>query len=80
MTNTFLNYLGINKEIIDFAVDYNKLIQGYYMPGNGIGIFPPVKLVEEMPDYVLITVWNYWQEIVQQQAEYFKKGGKIIVP
>jgi len=80
MTNTFLNYLGINKEIIDFAVDYNKLIQGHYMPGNGIGIFSPDKLIEEMPDYVLITVWNYWQEIVQQQAEYFKRGGKFIVP
>jgi len=80
MTNTLLNYLGLNQDLIDYAVDINRLKQGLFLPKSRIGIYSPEKLMENNPDYVLITAWNYVDEIIQQQSAYRERGGKFILP
>lgn len=77
---TLLNYTGIGGDIIDFVADRNIHKQGLYMPGKRIPISAPERLVEEMPDYVLILAWNFAEEIIGQQQEYRAAGGKFIVP
>ena len=78
--STLINYIDIGKEVIDFVVDRNIHKQNKYMPGKHIPIYSPEKILEEMPDYVLILPWNFTEEILQQQNEYRQRGGKFIIP
>lgn len=75
-----LNYISVGPDIIDFVVDRNIHKQGKYMPGVRIPICDPAELIEQMPDYVLLLPWNLEKEILSQQSEYLKQGGRFIIP
>jgi len=75
-----LNYCGVGPETLEFVADRSPHKQGRYMPGVRVFIQPPEKILETMPDYVLLLVWNIATEVLEQQAEYRRRGGKFIIP
>jgi SAM-dependent methyltransferase len=75
-----LNYVGIGQETLDFVADRNIHKQGRYIPGVRLPIDSPERVLAEQPDYVLILPWNFKDEIMAQQAEYRRRGGRFIVP
>jgi SAM-dependent methyltransferase len=78
--NTLLNYYDIGPETLDFLVDRNPLKQGLYSPGKKIPVVPAERIAEERPDYLLILAWNFADEIMRQQEEFRRAGGKFILP
>jgi SAM-dependent methyltransferase len=78
--STLLNYAGLGTDVIDFVVDRNTYKQRRFLPGVHVPILAPELLLERQPDYVLLLTWNFADEILQQQAEYRRRGGRFIIP
>ena len=79
-TTVLLNYFSIGEDFLDYVVDLSPHKQQRYVPGVHLPIHAPSQLLEDMPDYVLIFVWNIANEILEQQAEYRRRGGQFIIP
>ncbi len=78
--NTLLNYCGIGPATLEFLADRNALKHGLFSPGMHIPVVPAERVLESQPDYLLILAWNFGDEIVRQQDEYRRRGGKFILP
>jgi SAM-dependent methyltransferase len=78
--STLLNYCEIGAETLDFVVDRSTVKQGKFTPGTRLRIYSPEKLLEEQPDFTLLLTWNFSEEILRQQSEYQRRGGRFIVP
>lgn len=77
---TLLNYCGVGRETIDFVVDRSPLKQGLTMPGSRLPILPAEELLVRQPDFTVLLAWNFADEILAQQAEYQRRGGRFVLP
>jgi SAM-dependent methyltransferase len=75
-----LNHFGIGADLIDFVADASPHKIGRLIPGVQVPIAAPARLLADQPDYVLLLVWNLTDEILRQQGEYRRRGGRFVRP
>ena len=78
--NTLLSFLELGTHEIEYIVDRSLLKQGLFTPGAHIPIVSAERLLEDQPDVVVLFAWNFAEEILRQQAEFRRRGGRFIVP
>jgi hypothetical protein len=77
---TLLNYCNINKDIIEFVTEKSKLKINSFTPGGQIPVYDDSALLTNDIDYALLLAWNFSEEIIKNNDEFIKKGGKFIIP
>ena len=60
------NHCGIRSDLLSYTVDRSPFKQGKFLPGTHIPIYPPERLAQTKPDYILVLPWNLRDEISQQ--------------
>lgn len=75
-----LNCLGQTARHVAYAVDRNSLKHGKWIPGVDIPIFSTDEINHQKPDYLLLLPWNLRSEILLQEQDYLRSGGKFIIP
>lgn len=75
-----MQFNKINNKLIDYVFDKSKLKQGKLTPGTNIKILDPKHLSRVNVDYLIILSWNIKDEIINQEKNFKKNGGKFIVP
>ena len=78
--NTLLNHCGIRSDLLSYTVDRSPFKQGKFLPGTHIPIYPPERLAQTKPDYILVLPWNLRDEISQQLSYVGSWGGKLVFP
>jgi hypothetical protein len=77
---TLLAACGIGPEELPFIVDKNPLKQGLLTPGHHIPVRPVEDVRREGIDVLLLLAWNFADEIVRQQDEFLRGGGRFLLP
>jgi hypothetical protein len=74
-----LELCGLDRSIIDYAVDDNALKQNLYTPVTHIPIKETRTLYLEPPDCVVILAWNFADEILKKHQSVLQHMD-VIVP
>ena len=77
---TLLNYFDIDSSIIPYVVDSTVTKHGKYLPLTQIKIISEEEAQLEPPDYYLLTIWNYKDEIIRKVRQLGNTETKFIIP
>ena len=76
--NIVLNHCGINDQNLRYICDANPYKFGRFTPGSNIKIISKQQMRKMKPKYLLVLIWSFRSEVIKQEINYLKKGGKLI--
>lgn len=79
-SSTLLNYYGITNRDVPFIVDSTPIKQGKYIPQADIKVISEEEAKNNPPDYYLLTIWNYKDEIIKKIRGWGNTKTKFILP
>lgn len=74
------NYCGLDNRYLEYVVDASPERYNRFIPGTHIKIVPPSYFKAYPTDVVLMTAWNYKNEILKKEKWFLEKGGEVIIP
>ena len=78
--STLLNYVGDAAKSLEFIADRSTYKHSKLSPGVHVPIVPSEELATRAPDYALLLVWNFADEVMIQQQTYRDTGGRFTIP
>lgn len=76
--NIVLNHLNLNNKNISYICDANPFKYNKFTPGTNIKIISKKEMRKKNPKYLLVLIWSFRSEVIKQELDYIKKGGKLI--
>ena len=76
--NIVLNHCNITSKEIKYICDANPYKFNKFTPGSNIQIISKEKMRKLNPKYLLVLIWSFRNEVIKQEINYIKKGGKLI--
>ncbi len=78
--NTLLQYCELDNKLITAAAERNPSKWGKYTVGTNIPIISEEQARKEKPDFFLVLPWAFIKEFREREQEFYKNGGRFIVP
>ena len=76
--NVVLNYCNITNRTISYICDENEFKFNKFTPGTNIKIISKNKMRSLKPNYLLILIWPFRAEVINQEINFIKSGGSLI--
>lgn len=76
--NIVLNHLNLTKKDLPYICDANPYKFNRYTPESNIKIISKKEMRKRNPKYLLVLIWSFRSEVIKQEIEYIKRGGKLI--
>ena len=76
--NIVLNHCGIDDKKLKYICDANPFKFNRFTPGSNIQIISKEKMRRMRPKFLLVLIWSFRKEVIQQEKEFIKKGGKLV--
>lgn len=79
-TTTLFYLLNIQKNYIRYCYEDSELKVGKFSPGLHIPIKSTAELLDNNPDVIIISAWNYSKQIIKNNISYINNGGTFLIP
>jgi NDP-4-keto-2,6-dideoxyhexose 3-C-methyltransferase len=77
---TIWQYVDLDVKDLPFAVERNPGKIGKKIASIGVPIISEEQARLDKPDYMLVSIWFFWDSVCSREAEYLKSGGRLIRP
>ena len=71
--NIVLNHCNITSKDIKYICDANPFKLKKFTPGSNIQIISKEKMRKLNPKYLLVLIWSFRSEVINQEIEFIKK-------
>tara|TARA_B100001939_G_scaffold148610_1_gene128614 strand:+ start:247 stop:1380 length:1134 start_codon:yes stop_codon:yes gene_type:complete len=76
--NIVLNHCKIDEKILKYICDANPYKFNRYTPGSNIKIISKQKMRKMKPKYLLVLIWSFRKEVIDQEKKFLLNGGKLV--
>ena len=76
--NIVLNHCKVHNRQIKEICDGSRKKISKYTPGTNLKIISKETMRKKRPDYLLVLIWSFRREVIQQEIKFLQNGGKLV--